>query len=105
MALRNWVIDPSHSEIQFKVKHLMITNVTGSFNLFHATVLTEEEDFMRSKISFTAEIDSITTGNEQRDAHLKNEDFFDASNYPQLKFVATNFENVDSDGSYELMAT
>ena len=102
MATRNWVIDPMHSEVQFKIKHLMITNVTGSFNMFQASVQTEDEDFMRAKVSFTAEIDSISTGNEQRDAHLKSEDFFDAARYPQLKFVATKFENVDNDGSYEL---
>ena len=102
MATRNWVIDPTHSEIQFKVKHLMITTVTGSFNLFQASVQTEDEDFMRAKVSFTADVDSLTTGNEQRDGHLKSEEFFDAAKYPQVKFVATKFENVDNDGSYEL---
>ena len=102
MATKKWVIDPTHSEIQFKVKHLMITNVTGSFDKFSASVETEDEDFMKAKISFTADTDSISTGNEQRDAHLKGADFFDAANYPQLKFVATKYENVDNDGSYEL---
>ena len=102
MATRNWVIDPTHSEVQFKVKHLMITNVTGSFNLFNASIQTEDEDFMKAKVVFTAEAESVTTGNEQRDTHLKSADFFDADKYPQLKFVATNFETVDNDGSYEL---
>jgi polyisoprenoid-binding protein YceI len=102
MATKNWVIDPTHSEVQFKIKHLMITNVTGSFNLFTAEVQTEDEDFMRAKVSFTGQIDSISTGNEQRDAHLKSPDFFDAAKYPTLKFVATKFESVDNDGSYEL---
>src|SRR5688572_27281208 len=102
MATKNWVIDPSHSEVQFKIKHLMITNVTGSFNLFNADVQTEDEDFMRAKVSFTAEVDSLSTGNEQRDTHLKSGDFFDAATYPQIKFVATKFETVDNDGSYEL---
>ena len=102
MASKNWVIDPTHSEVQFKVKHLMITTVTGSFNIFNASVQTEEEDFMKAKISFTAEVDSLSTGNEQRDAHLKSADFFDAANYPQIKFVATKYESVDNDGSYEL---
>ena len=102
MATKKWVIDPTHSEIQFKVKHLMITNVTGSFDKFEASVETEDEDFMKAKISFTADIDSISTGNEQRDGHLKSADFFDAPNFPQLKFVATKYENVDNDGSYEL---
>lgn len=103
MAIRTWTIDPSHSEVQFKLKHLMITNVTGSFNIFNASVTTEEEDFMTAKISFTADTASIDTGNEQRDGHLKSADFFDAAVYPQIKFVATGFENVDNDGSYELL--
>ncbi len=102
MATKNWVIDPTHSEVQFKIKHLMITNVTGSFNLFTADVQTEDEDFMRAKVAFTGQIDSISTRNEQRDAHLKSPDFFDAEKYPTLKFVATKFESVDNDGSYEL---
>ena len=102
MATKNWVIDPTHSEVQFKIKHLMITNVTGSFNLFEASVQTEDEDFMKAKVSFSADIDSISTGNEQRDEHLKSSDFFDAANHPKLTFVATRFETVDNDGSYEL---
>src|SRR3954447_10558662 len=102
MATKSWVIDPSHSEVQFKIKHLMITNVTGSFDLFDASVQTEDEDFMKAKVRFTADINSISTGNEQRDAHLKSAEFFDAATYPKLQFVATRFENVDNDGSYEL---
>ncbi len=102
MATKNWVIDPMHSEIHFKIKHLMITNVTGSFDIFNATVTTEAEDFMKATVSFTANIDSISTGNEQRDGHLKSAEFFDAATYPELKFVATKYENIDNDGSYEL---
>lgn len=102
MATKSWVIDPSHSEIQFKIKHLMITYVTGGFDIFEAAVETEDEDFMKAKVSFSADIDSISTGDEQRDGHLKSADFFDAATYPKIKFVATKFENVDNDGSYEL---
>lgn len=102
MAIKNWVIDPTHSEIHFKIKHLMITNVTGSFDIFEASVQTEDEDFMKAKISFSADIDSVSTGNEQRDGHLKSPDFFDAATYPKLNFEATKFEKVDNDGSYEL---
>jgi polyisoprenoid-binding protein YceI len=102
MATVNWTLDPTHSEVQFKIKHLMITNVTGQFSDFNASVQTEDEDFMTAKISFTADIDSLTTNNEQRDNHLKSADFFDLVNYPLLKFVATKYENVDHDGSYEL---
>jgi len=102
MATRTWAIDPTHSEVHFKIKHLMITNVTGSFNIFQASVATEKEDFSKATISFTADIDSISTGNEQRDSHLKSADFFDAATYPQIKFTATKTESVDNDGSYEL---
>ncbi len=102
MATRTWAIDPTHSEVHFKIKHLMITNVTGSFNIFAASVATEDEDFSKAKVSFTADVNSIDTGNEQRDGHLKAADFFDAATYPQIKFVATKADNIDHDGSYEL---
>lgn len=102
MAIKKWVVDPTHSEIQFKVKHLMITNVTGSFDIFNVDAQTEDEDFAKGRISFTADAASVSTGNEQRDGHLKSADFFDAEKYPQIKFTATNYVSVDQDGSYEL---
>ena len=102
MATRNWVVDPFHSEVQFKVKHLMITTVTGSFSSYHATVQTEDENFMKGKVEFTADINSISTGNTDRDGHLKSAEFFDAEKFPELKFVSTGMETVDNDGSYEL---
>ena len=102
MATKTWAVDPIHSEVHFKIKHLMITNVTGSFNIFAVSVATEEENFSKAKISFTADVASVNTGNEQRDGHLKSADFLDATSYPQIKFIATKTENVDNDGSYEL---
>ena len=102
MAKYKWTLDPEHSEVQFRVRHLMISNVTGEFDDFQIDVETEEEDFMTAKVNFTVDINSITTGNAQRDQHLKSADFFDAANYPQLKFVTTKYENVDNDGSYEV---
>jgi polyisoprenoid-binding protein YceI len=88
-----WKIDSAHSEIQFKVKHLMITTVTGYFKNFDLKVETETEDFHTAKrIVFTADIDSITTNNEQRDAHLKSADFFHAKEYPQLHFDGNKYE-------------
>ncbi len=102
MATKTWALDPTHSEVQFKIKHLMITNVTGSFNIFTVSAQTENEDFTKAKISFTADVNSISTNNEQRDTHLKGADFFDAEKFPEIKFEATKSENVDSDGSYEL---
>lgn len=102
MALTNWVVDPLHSEVTFKVKHLMITNVSGSFDLFTLSAQTEEEDFTKARIRFTADVNSITTGLADRDAHLKSATFFDAEKFPELTFIETKVENIDKDGSYEL---
>ena len=102
MATTKWVLDPTHSEVEFKVKHMMISTVSGKFTQFTADVQTEEEDFMTAKVSFAIDVDSITTGNEQRDGHLKTADFFDSAKFPQIKFTATKYENVDNDGSYEV---
>ena len=102
MATKTWVLDPTHSEVQFKIKHLMITNVTGSFNIFTVSAQTEDEDFKKAKVNFTADVNSISTNNEQRDTHLKGADFFDTEKFPAIKFEATKSENVDSDGSYDL---
>ena len=70
MATTKWVIDAAHSEVLFKVKHLMVTNVTGQFSSFEGKVEAENDDFSTSKIEFTADVNTISTNNEQRDAHL-----------------------------------
>lgn len=94
-----WKIDPAHSEIQFKVRHLMVTNVTGYFKKFDLSVETKTDDFNTAKnIVFTADIDSIGTNNEQRDAHLKSDDFFSAEKFPQLKFVSNDYKG-NGDGA------
>jgi polyisoprenoid-binding protein YceI len=96
MAIQ-WQIDPAHSEIQFKVKHLMITTVTGYFKKFDLNVESQEEDFSTiKKLEFTADIDSIDTNNAQRDAHLKSADFFNVEEHSQLRFVGTKYQ-ADSD--------
>lgn len=93
MSLK-WKLDPAHSELQFKVKHLMITTVTGSFNQFDLQVESASEDFSSAKkIEFTADVNSISTNNEQRDAHLKSADFFNAEQYGQIKFTGTQYES------------
>lgn len=93
MATTKWVIDPTHSEIQFKVKHLMITTVTGYFKTFNLEVETDGDDFTTaSRIEFTADVDSINTNNEQRDTHLKSNDFFNAAEHQQLRFVGKKYE-------------
>jgi polyisoprenoid-binding protein YceI len=87
MAKTKWLLDPAHSEVQFKVKHLMITTVTGHFRKFDLQVETEDDDFTKtSSLIFTADIDSIDTNNAQRDAHVKSPDFFAAEQYPKLRF-------------------
>jgi polyisoprenoid-binding protein YceI len=97
MSKTKWLLDPMHSELQFKIKHLMISNVSGSLKNFHAEVETEDEDFSTAKINLAAQMDSISTNNEQRDAHLRNSDFFEVEKYPELKFRSTKVEKVDSD--------
>jgi polyisoprenoid-binding protein YceI len=104
METTKWVIDPAHSEIHFKVKHLMVSWVTGSFKQFDATVETQGEDISTAKIRFTADINSISTNNEQRDAHLRTGDFFDAENHPQLMFESSRLEKMD-DENYKLYGT
>jgi len=97
-----WGIDPTHSEISFKVKHLMITNVKGVFKEFDASIYTTGEDFMTSEIDFWLNPASIETGVVDRDAHLKSADFFDVENHKQISFTGNTYEKVDNDGSYTL---
>ena len=100
--MATYKIDPAHSEIKFKVKHLMITNVTGEFKSFDATMESDKDDFSDAKISFTADTASINTNQEQRDAHLKSDDFFNAEQFPQLKFVSKELKPV-SGNDYKLI--
>lgn len=93
-----WKIDPTHSEVQFKVKHLMITTVTGYFKTFDLEVETEGDDFTTaSKIEFSADINSVDTNNAQRDTHLKSADFFDAERYDKLTFTGKKYEQDGDD--------
>jgi polyisoprenoid-binding protein YceI len=86
MATNNWNIDASHSEIHFKVKHMVISTVTGKFNEFTASAETEGDDFTTAKINFEAKTASIDTGVTDRDAHLRSDDFFNAEAFPVIKF-------------------
>lgn len=97
MATTNWILDPSHSEVNFKVKHLMITNVTGGFTDYTVTASTDADDFSKAAISFTAKAASVNTGSEQRDNHLKSADFFDAENHPEISFISTSYQPVNDD--------
>lgn len=90
-----WVLDASHSELLFRVRHLMISTVKGEFKNFDATV--EGEDIMHSAIHVTVEAASVFTNDEKRDGHLKSPDFFDVENYPELKFESSSVEKIDAD--------
>lgn len=92
MEKKTWQIDAAHSEIAFKVKHMMISTVTGHFDEFDASVETESDDFKNAAISFSAKTASINTKNKDRDNHLKSDDFFNAEKYPEIKFVSKSFD-------------
>ncbi len=87
--MATWKIDPAHSEIKFKARHLVVSTVTGYFTAFSGTVESQNDDFTDAVISFEADVDSLTTNNEQRDGHLKSADFFDVENHPKLTFRST----------------
>ena len=89
--MANWIVDPLHTDVQFKVKHLMINTVTGEFGSFAVNMESEKEDYSDARITFSADIASISTKNEMRDNHLKSDDFFNAEKYPQMTFTSTAF--------------
>ena len=96
-TITKWVIDPMHSEVQFKVKHLVISTVTGSFKSFEGTAESDDDGFEDASISFALNVDSIDTNQVQRDGHLKSVDFFDAEKYPQITFKSTSFKAVEGE--------
>ena len=100
MAKTTWTLDPAHSEVQFKVKHLVITTITGAFTEFNGTVVTGD-DFENAIIRFEASVHSISTNNEQRDTHLKSADFFEVEKYPKFFFESGSFTKKGVD-NYEL---
>jgi polyisoprenoid-binding protein YceI len=97
-----WGIDTAHSEIHFKVKHMMVSTVTGAFHRFEGSIESDGDDFDGADIRFSADIDSISTNNEQRDIHLKSDDFFNAAQFPKLIFESTSFTKVAVD-NYRLV--
>src|SRR6056297_1178498 len=97
MSKTKWVLDPTHSEVGFKIRHLMISNVTGKFKEFNASAETEGDDFSTAKLKADVQVNSIDTNNKDRDAHLKNADFFEAETHPEMHFESTRVEKVDED--------
>jgi len=95
--MKKFVLDPLHSDVSFKIKHLMISNVTGQFSKFDATMKSESEDFSDAKMWFQADVASINTNIADRDNHLRSADFFDVENHPHMTFNSTSVEkNGDS---------
>jgi polyisoprenoid-binding protein YceI len=100
MSTTKWIIDPTHSEVSFKVKHLVISTVTGYFRKFEGAAEVASEDFNGATVAFAADIDSIDTNQADRDGHLKSADFFDAGNHPKLSFEGKIANN---GGDYSLV--
>lgn len=101
-AQTKWTFDKAHSKVQFKVTHMVISEVTGQFKSYDGTVETSKDDFTDAKINFTIDVNSINTDNEQRDNHLKSDDFFNAEKYPKITFVSKSFKKV-GDKKYKLV--
>lgn len=95
-----WSIDPMHSEVQFKIKHLVISTVTGSFKKFEGDIITNGEDFTGANVNFAMDVESIDTNQRKRDEHLRSSDFFDAETYPKITFNSTSF--VKSGDDYKM---
>src|SRR5215204_3659510 len=84
-----WGIDPTHTEVQFKVKHLVIATVTGLFKKFSGSLESESGDFDGAQVNFSLDVNSINTNQPDRDAHLKSSDFFAAEQYPTVDFIGS----------------
>ena len=97
-----WGIDPSHSEIAFKVKHLMISNVKGVFREYSANIITKGDNFATAEIDFTMNPASVDTGDEKRDGHIKAVDFFDVENFKQITFKSTGCTKKNEGENYDL---
>lgn len=101
-AKTQWAVDPVHSEIQFKVKHMVISTVTGQFERFSGSAESEGDDFEGATVTFEIEADSINTRNKDRDAHLRSDDFFNAEKYPKITFKSKSFTKA-GDNDYKLV--
>lgn len=100
-----WKVDPTHTDVEFKVRHMMISTVSGSFTEFDATAETDNDQFTNASFKFSANIDSITTKNNDRDNHLKSADFFDAENHPELTFVSKSYDGETMVGDLTIRGT
>jgi polyisoprenoid-binding protein YceI len=97
-----WSIDQSHCEIAFKVKHLMIAHVKGTFKTFDASIYTNSDDFTTAEVDLWIDPASISTGDAKRDEHLKSPEFFDVGRHKQITFTSSTMGKADKDGKQEL---
>ncbi len=97
MAVTKWLVDPSHSEVQFKIKHLVISTITGSFKNFVGGATSDLDNFEGAEIHFSLDVSSIDTNQSMRDAHLRSADFFDAELFPHITFQSNFFHKVHDD--------
>ncbi|HLS94284.1 polyisoprenoid-binding protein YceI [Sphingobacterium allocomposti] len=95
--MAKWSLDKAHSELEFKVKHMMISNVKGQFQDFDVTIDGDSADLSETTVSVEIRTDSVTTKNEPRDQHLRSEEFFNAAAYPLITFTSTEIKKVDND--------
>jgi polyisoprenoid-binding protein YceI len=89
-----WSVDPVHSEVSFVVRHMMVSKVRGRFDKFEGTIVTAE-DPLKSSVTASVDLSTISTGQEQRDAHIRSADFFEVEKYPTMTFASTGIRQVD----------
>jgi len=97
MFTTQWTIDPDHSNIDFKIRHLLISHVSGSFKIFNGKMATSNDNFETAQISVSLDVYSFDTNNIERDEHIKSKDFLDADNFPEIKFESTSFKKIHGD--------
>jgi polyisoprenoid-binding protein YceI len=100
-AQSEWKFDKVHSSISFSIKHMVISNVSGSFKDFSVVLKSGKEDFSDATVESTIQVASISTDNDYRDKHLKSDDFFNAEKFPTIKFKSTKFEKL-GDNKYKI---
>ncbi len=101
MEKAKWILDLSHSDITFRIRHLLIANVTGHFRGFSGTMFASKDDFTDAEFKLTVDVYSVDTNSSERDEHLKSRDFFNADYHPEMQFVSYSFNHVDGD-KYDL---
>jgi polyisoprenoid-binding protein YceI len=99
--ITQWSIDPDHSDIEFKIRHLLISQISGSFKIFNGKMTTDTDNFETANIVLSIDVYSFDTNNIERDEHIKSKDFLDADQFPEINFTSKSFEKVDGD-NYKL---